>query len=308
MTTEQMRIGFIGVGAIGRPMAERMLTVTPLLICDVNEAAAAHFAGQTPVMGSAVALGDRAEIVFACLPSLDAYRGAVLGPGGLLQGQCLRILVHVGTTGPELAREMDAACKAKGVALIDAPVTGGPHRAAAGTLGVMAAGDRAAFEKVESLIRSYAASVTYLGDEAGQAQIMKLINNVLSAANLAVAVEVFILGVKAGLDPAQMLEVVNAGTGQNSATLTKIPDHLLPRTFDYGGRLEVVHKDLASMVHQADNLGLSAPFSRLVEQTYRTAIAEDGPGADMTEVVRQFERPAGVELAFRPGFGRKKRT
>jgi 3-hydroxyisobutyrate dehydrogenase-like beta-hydroxyacid dehydrogenase len=296
MPSEQAVIGFMGVGAIGRPMAERLLAQFPVIVCDVSEQARGHFAGRAKTVESARALGQHAEIVFGCLPTLQSYRDAVLSPDALLSGGRVRILVHVGTTGPELAYEINAVCVARGVVMIDAPVTGGPGRARTGQLGVMAAGSRAHFAEVEPLIRTYASAVTYLGSEPGQAQMMKLINNMLSAANLAVASEVLVLGMKAGLEPTQMLEVLNAGTGQNSATLTKIPDHILPRTFNYGGRLEVAHKDLLSLVHQADRLGLSAPLSRLVEATYLKAIAEEGPDADMTRVIRPMERLAQVEV------------
>jgi 2-hydroxy-3-oxopropionate reductase len=299
MSSEQA-VGFMGVGAIGRPMAERMLARFPLVICDVSAHARENFAGRAELVETARELGARAEIVFACLPTLQSYHDAVIAPNGLLGAGRLRIFVHVGTTGPDLAAQMNAACIAHGVTMIDAPVTGGPARARAGELGVMAAGPASHFAQVEPLIRAYAGTVTYLGAEPGQAQLMKLINNMLSAANLAVASEVLVLGVKAGLNPAQMLQVLNDGTGQNSATLTKIPDHVLPRTFDYGGRLEVAHKDLAAMVSQADRLGLSAPLSRLVEAVYRTAIATEGPGADMTTVIRHMERPAQVEVAATP--------
>jgi len=184
--------------------------------------------------------------------------------------------------------------------MIDAPVTGGPPRARTGDLGVMASGPRDAFDAVEPLIRSYASTVTYLGSEPGQAQLMKLINNMLSAANLAIASEVLLLGAKAGLDPVEMLAVVNAGTGQNSATLTKIPNHLLTRRFDYGGRLEVVYKDLAALVDQAEMLRCNLPLSRIIADTYLTAIHEDGPNADMTEVVRHMEREIGTTLGADP--------
>jgi len=298
MSDRPVSVGFLGVGAIGRPIAERMLDQAPaLMICDLNAQARSYFDGKATTVASARALADQVQIIFACLPTLDSYRAAILSPDGILAGGRIRIFVHIGTTGPELARDMAAACAQRGVAMIDAPVTGGPHRARTGDLGVMASGPRAPYDEVEPLIQSYARSITYLGGDAGQAQIMKLINNVLSAANLAVASEVLVLGMKAGLDPEQMLQVVNAGTGQNSATLTKIPDHVLPRTFDYGGRLEVVHKDLAAMVRQADHFGLSAPFSRLISATYQTAIDEDGPDADMTAVICHMERPAGVEVS-----------
>ena len=299
MTQQMPTVGFIGVGSIGRPIAECLIeqATMPMLICDRDSRALDYFADKADTVESARVLADRADIVFACLPSLESYRAAVLGTDGLLCGARMRTFVHIGTTGPELAREMAAACAERGVIMIDAPVTGGPRRAKAGELGVMASGLPSTFAEVEPLIRAYASTVHYLGAEPGQAQIMKLINNVLSAANLAVACEVLVVGARAGLDPAQMLEVINAGTGQNSATLTKIPDHVLPRAFDYGGRLAVVHKDLAGMVRQAEGFGISAPFSRLVAATYQQAIDEDGPDADMTEVVRQMERAASISLA-----------
>jgi 2-hydroxy-3-oxopropionate reductase len=301
MRSEQAAIGFMGVGAIGQPMADRMLAHSPIVVCDVDEQARRHFAGRAETVESPGLLGNRVDIVFACLPTLQSYRDAVLSPDALLSGGRIRTFVHVGTTGPELAQEMNAACVERGIAMIDAPVTGGPTRARAGKLGVMAAGSRSDFAKVEPLIGTYASAITYLGAEPGQAQIMKLINNMLSAANLAVASEVLVLGIKAGLDPTQMLEVLNAGTGQNSAKLTKIPDHILPRTFDYGGRLEVAHKDLVSMVRQADQWGISAPLSRLIEATYRQAIAEEGADADMTTVIRHMERSAQVEVCGERG-------
>jgi 2-hydroxy-3-oxopropionate reductase len=289
-------IGFIGVGAIGGPMAERMLERFPLSICDSNVAARARFDGKATLVQNARELGQVADIVFACLPSLDSYRDVVLAPGGLLSGGRMRHFIHVGTTGPELVHEMDRALSARGVTLFDAPVSGGTPRARTGELMVMASGSRDVFDLVEPMIKCYASSIVFLGTVPGLAQTMKLINNVLSAANLAVAAELVTFGVKAGLVPAQMLEVLNGGTGQNSATLTKIPNHILTRKFDYGGRLQIVCKDLAMCVSEAGRLGLKAPFSELVAQTYASAIALEGPNEDMTTVIRHMERAAGVEV------------
>jgi len=277
-------------------MAERMLARYPLVVCDVSAAARSAFAGRAQLMQSARELGAAADVVFACLPTLQSYQEAVLGADGLMAGGRMRQYIHVGTTGPDLVKQMNAVLSAGGISMLDAPVTGGVPRARSGELTVMASGPRDLFGAVEAMIRCYASAIIYLGETPGLAQTMKLINNVLSAANLAVACEVLLLGVKAGLDPRQMLEVLNSGTGQNSATLTKIPHHLLPRSFDYGGRLEIVLKDLAMFVDQAAQLGLSTPLSDLVEATYRTAIAQEGPDRDITEVIRYMERAAGVEV------------
>ncbi len=289
-------IGFLGVGAIGKPMAECLLERYSVVICDADASARSAFAGRAPVVSTASELGAAADMVFACLPSLKSYERAILDEEGLMAGGRVRHFVHLGTTGPDLSIQMGAALHTRGIDMLDAPISGGPARAKAGDLVVMTSGPRALFDLAEKYIRCFASSVVHLGENPGQAQTMKLINNVLSAANLAVASEVMLLGVKVGLDPEQMLQVINAGTGANSATRTKIPDHVIRRSFDYGGRLELVQKDLALFVREAAKFGLNASLSTLVDATYRTAIAEDGANADMTEVIRHMERAAGVEL------------
>jgi 2-hydroxy-3-oxopropionate reductase len=296
MSNAKASVAFLGVGAIGRPMAERLCALFPLLIWDANPAARGAFGEDVAGIRSARDLADRAETIFACLPSVDAYREAVLGPEGLIHGSRLRTFVHVGTTGPALSREMEAALAARGIAMIDAPVSGGPGRAKAGDLMVMASGPGEAFARVEPMLRTFAGGLVYLGPAPGAAQTMKLINNMLSAANLAVACEVLVLGVKAGLEPRTMIEVLNGGTGQNSATLTKIPDHVLPRSFDYGGRLALVHKDLALLVGEAAGLALDMPMSEAVTHLYEKAMRSEGPDGDMSTVIRSMERAAGVEV------------
>jgi 3-hydroxyisobutyrate dehydrogenase-like beta-hydroxyacid dehydrogenase len=294
--SNELVCGFLGVGAIGRPMAERILTSRAIAVADISEAARAPFEGRTPVYASALELGDVADIVFACLPSAQSYLDAIMDDRGLIAGRRLRYFVNVGTTGPELTRQITTRLAARNILVLDAPVSGGPIRAENGDLMVMSAGARALFELAAPLMRCYASSVIYLGENPILAQTMKLINNVLSAGNLAVALEGMVLGARAGLDPQQMLQVLNGGTGQNSATLTKIPKCVLPRTFDYGGRLEIVHKDLQMFVNEARHLGVLTPLGELIEATYRSAMASEGANSDMTAVVRPLERAAGVEL------------
>ncbi len=292
--------GFLGVGAIGRPIAERILEARSMLVCDSDPRALASFEGRAETVHSAVELADRADVIFACLPSLQAHRAALLDPiRGLIAGKRRRGLVQVGTTGPELARILAAELGERGIAMVDAPVTGGVPRARTGTLTVIASGDEPLFLESESAIRAFASEVVWLGKESGSAQTMKLINNLLSAANLAIGCEALVLGAKIGLDPRRMVEVLNAGTGQNSATLTKIPNHVVPRTFDYGGRLELVCKDLKELLAEARGLGVPTPLADLVEATYRQAVELSSKDEDMTTVIRQMERAAGVEVPRR---------
>ena len=161
---------------------------------------------------------------------------------------------------------------------------------------MIASGDLALYRECEAAIRSFASNVVYMGDRPGSAQTMKLINNLLSATNLAIACEALVLGAKAGLDPRKMIEVLNTGTGQNSATSSKIPNHILPRSFDYGGRMELVCKDLKALVEEACELGVPVPFATFVEKVYRNAAEAGWEREDMTTIIQPMEKAAGTEV------------
>jgi 3-hydroxyisobutyrate dehydrogenase-like beta-hydroxyacid dehydrogenase len=294
MTTHSDPIGFIGIGAIGRPIAERLAAKHELVIYDSSPSARSEFPLRARMAQSAREVGSEAETVFACLPSIQAYGNAVLGTDGLIEGTRVQRFIHIGTTGPAFVREMSTRLLDKGVETLDAPVTGGPGKARDGTLTVIASGDRALYDFGAHLMRAFAARVIYTGPRAGMAQMLKLINNVLSAANLAMASELLVVGAKVGFSPDIVLEVLNAGTGQNSATLTKIPDHILPRTFDYGGRLEIVCKDLEMLLSETQSMNHPVPLSETVIKTYRDALKSEGSNSDMTTIICPMERAANV--------------
>jgi 2-hydroxy-3-oxopropionate reductase len=293
-----MKIGFIGLGAMGLPMASRLLARNhEVTVLDIDPAATAPLAARGAVIGTSPAdVADRAEIVFACLPSLASVRAVALGPDGIIRGKAVRIYVSLSTTGSPLAKEIAAALAARDIATLDAPITGGPPRARDGSLTVMVSGERAAYESVEPLLGAFAQHSIYLGATPGGAQTMKLINNIMSATNLAIAAEAMVMGAKAGLDPEQMLTVLNNGSGQNSATLTKIPNHVLNRNFDYGGALYIIQKDLDAWRQEAEALGVPSWIGSAVRQLYLHALAQGSPKDDMTTVVRLIEGWAGVEL------------
>lgn len=290
-------IAIVGLGAIGRPMAERIAAAgLPLIVCDVRAAA---LAGLPPAVGIAATPKEAAEladIVLACLPSIESHRRALLAADGAIHGGRIKTYIHTGTTGSALVHELAAAFAARGVATLDAPMTGGVPRARAGTLTVMASGPGAAFRTAEPFLKAYASTIVHLGEQLGAAQVMKLINNMLSAANLAIAAEAMVLGAKAGLDPEQMIAVLNAGTGQNSATLTKIPDHVLTRGFDYGGGMYITDKDLSAFAEEAAASGIATPLGDAVRRVYREAMDAGSKSDDITAIVRHFERLAGLTL------------
>jgi 3-hydroxyisobutyrate dehydrogenase-like beta-hydroxyacid dehydrogenase len=297
-----MLAGFIGLGAIGRPIAERVCAHTETVVYDINDAATAPFRDRANIALSPSDVAARADIVFGCLSTLGSYRSALTENQGIYGGRT-RIYVHLGTTGSALAQELETALAPHGIAMIDAPITGGVPRAKDGTLTSMVSGPRAAVDAAMPLLRSYSREVVYLGERVGMAQTMKVINNMLSAANLAAAAEGLVLGAKAGLDPDTMLQVINAGTGQSNATLTKVPNNILTGGFDYGGSLAITIKDLAALMREASALQVEMPLGRAVEETYLAAAAKGVEGLDMTTVIRPMEQRAGVEVRRRKSSG-----
>jgi 3-hydroxyisobutyrate dehydrogenase-like beta-hydroxyacid dehydrogenase len=291
-------IGFIGLGSIGRPMAEKVLEGGyPMVVFDVSEQAMTRFRGRADLATSPADVADRAEIVVACLTSAAIYRRAVLdAETGLIAGRKLQIYLHVGTNGTATVNALANALAERGVATIDVPMTGGPGRARLGTLTAMASGPRDAFDRAEPIVRCYASKVVYLGETPGRGQVMKVVNNMMSLANLAMACEALVVGTKAGLDLETMLDVINHGSGQNTASSNKIPNHILRRTFDFGGSLGVVTKDLRAFLDQASDSGVATPLGTAVLQTYLDALAIGQESDDLTTVVLPMERAAGVQV------------
>jgi 3-hydroxyisobutyrate dehydrogenase-like beta-hydroxyacid dehydrogenase len=296
-------IGFIGLGSIGRPMAEKVLEGGyPMVVFDVSEPAMASFRGRADLATSPAEVADRAEIVVACLTSAAIYRRAVLdAETGLIAGRTMTIYLHVGTNGAATVNELAEALAKRGIATIDVPMTGGPGRARLGALTAMASGPRDAFDRAEPVVRCYASKVVYLGEAPGRGQVMKVVNNMMSLANLAMACEALVVGTKAGLDLETMLDVINNGSGQNTASSNKVPNHILPRTFDFGGSLGVVTKDLRAFLDQASESGVATPLGTAVLRAYLDALAIGQESDDLTTVVLPMERAAGVHVGRRTG-------
>jgi 2-hydroxy-3-oxopropionate reductase len=299
MTAPRPTIGFIGLGAIGAPMARRIAEAGyELTVHDINAEALQRFAGKARLAGSAREVADHAQIVFVCLATLPVHHPVILGQDGVAAGKAARICVVTSTTGSALVAEMAAGLASRGIALVDAPMTGGRVRAAAGTLTVMVSGPAAAVAEAEPVLACYGSRIAKFGEEVGRAQTMKLINNIMSAVNSGIASEALVFGAKAGLDPEAMLEVINNGTGKNDASLTVIPQNVLTRRFDFGSPMAVILKDVGAAIAEAERLGVRVTLTRAVFGMFETAIAEGVPAqADQTELVRALERNAGVEVA-----------
>ena len=290
-------LGFIGVGRMGGRMARRLIDAGhKLVICDTNDDAVKPLVEMgARRVDSSVAVASEAEIVLVSLPTPPIVEACALGPNGVGEGTKVKYFVDTSTTGANYAKRIAAGLAKKGIVAVDAPVSGGLAGAANGTLAVMVSGPDEAFARLKPILEVLG-NVFRLGTEPGMGQTMKLLNNLLSATAMAISAEAVVMGTKAGLDPKLVIEVINAGTGRNSATVDKIPRFVLPRTFNVGFGIALLNKDVRLCLEEADLLGVPMVVGTAVRQLLSITEASEGHNADMTEVVKTVERWAGVKV------------
>lgn len=291
-------IGFIGLGSMGGPMAGRLADAGHApAVYDTRPAAVAGAVARGAVAcASAREVGDRAELVFCCLPAPEV---SVLTAAELRQGSSCRVLVEMSTVGrTALARIAQAA--GDRIELLDCPISGGVPKAQSGQLSAIVAGPARLVDLVRPYLAHLAAKVFVVGPVCGQAQVCKIANNAISITGMVVACEAVVMGTKAGLDPAVMIDVINASTGRNSATTDKFPRAILPRTFDYGGPMAIGTKDLQLYLDEARTEGTPALAVSNAAQLWAQAERRFGPHADMTLFFRMLEEWAGVDAEDRP--------
>jgi 3-hydroxyisobutyrate dehydrogenase-like beta-hydroxyacid dehydrogenase len=289
---------FIGVGRMGGPMAGRLLDRGHrLTVFDVSERAMAPLLARGAARAAsprAAASADDVAAVFTSLPTPDIVEGVALGPDGVIEGKA-QTFIDLSTTGPRVTGKIAAALTGRGIAMIDAPVSGGVAGAQKGTLAVMAACPRPLFERFADDLGTFG-TVFHVGERPGLGQVMKLANNLLSATAMAVSSEAIVMGVKAGLDPKTMLDVINAGSGRNTATQDKFPRSVLPRRFDFGFTAGLMLKDVKLCLDEAEAQGVPMWVGNAVKQLWLYASQRLGPDADITEIVKCIEDWAGVEV------------
>lgn len=291
------RLGFIGLGNMGRPMARRLVEKGYDLTVFDLDAKAMGFLTKLGARGgrSPRGVASRAELVFTCLPALAVIEDVVLGKNGICHGSKVRTVADLSTTGPEFAARLCRDLSTYGIKMLDSPVTGGVRRATDGTLGVMISGDKRHLDALRNIFETFG-KVFYIGANPGQAQMMKLANSVLSAVGTAAAYETFVFGVKAGLDPDMMVEVINSGSGRNEATLNKLPRSVLPRTFDYGSKMEVTYKDISLAMAIAEKLGVPMLIGNSARQLWAYGAHHGGAKRDSSTLITYLEEWAGVQV------------
>ena len=289
-------IGFCGLGRMGNPMAGRLVAQGErLVVHDIDaEAVAALVARGARAAASAAELGAQCDIVFLSLPTPQIVREAVLGQGGIVTGGAPRIICDLSTSGPRVAAELAGALAPRDIASFDAPVSGGIAGARAGTISIMVGGPERQYAELRELLEALGKPF-YMGPTPGAGQTMKLVNNLLGAVAIGVTAEGMAFGIKAGLDPARMIEVLNQSTGINSATRDKWPRSVLPRSFDFGFAAALSLKDTRLLLAEAEAAGVPLPLGRVVEDYLERTLAREGSDADFTAIAKVAEEAAGLD-------------
>ena len=290
-------IGFVGVGRMGGHMASRLLDAGyALCIFDTNpDVITALAARGATVTSSPADVASKARIVLMSLPTPQVVQAVALGANGISSGTTVKVVVDLSTSGPGVANIVAKGLSERGIVSVDSPVSGGMKGAKDGTLAVMVSCPKATYPEVEPILKNFG-KLFFTGEKPGLAQVAKLANNLLAAAALVVSSEAMAMGVKAGLDPKILLDIINAGSGRNSATQDKFPRSILPGTFDFGFATGLSYKDVRLCVDEAEALGVPMVVGAAVRQMLAVTQAKFGAQSDFTCIAKVLEEWAGVEI------------
>jgi 3-hydroxyisobutyrate dehydrogenase-like beta-hydroxyacid dehydrogenase len=290
-----MDVGFIGLGKMGFPMARRLIEAKhQLVVFDTRQQAVNKLVGLgAQAASSPKQVADRTETVMASLPSLQASLDVATGKDGVIEGSKVKRFVDLSTVGSQMAVRIHDLLKTRNIVQVDSPVSGGVGGAEKGTLAVMVSGPKADFEAIKKALEAIG-KVFFIGEKPGSGQTMKLANNFLSATAMVATSEAVVMGVKSGLDPNVMIEVINAGSGLNTASRDKFPRAVLPRSFDFGFATGLMVKDVRLCLEEMKSLGLSMEVAEAVGRLWEVVIREMGPESDFTTAIKPIEKAAGV--------------
>jgi 2-hydroxy-3-oxopropionate reductase len=292
-----MKIGFIGLGIMGNPMSRNLIKAGhSLVVYDIVpallDAGVAHGAARGASSADAAA---RSELIITMLPDGPQVEEAVLGPGGVLEGaQKGAIVVDMSSISPLVAQKVGAACAARGVHFLDAPVSGGEPKAIDGTLAIMVGGDNAIFDKVLPVLQSMGSSVTLTG-AIGAGNVTKLANQIMVACNIAAMGEALVLATRAGLDPEVVFNAVKGGLAGSTVLNAKAP-MVISRNFKPGFRIKLHQKDLRNALLAAESMKVGLPLTSLVQQMLMSLMNEGKGDLDHSAIVNFIEDMAGIEV------------
>ncbi|QHI98317.1 NAD-binding protein [Xylophilus rhododendri] len=289
--------GFVGLGNMGGPMAARLVAAGYTLhVYDRDQKAVdAVVAKGATAQASARAVADASDVVFLSLPDGKIVNLVVSGDDGLAGASRAKTVVDLSTIGPDAARKAFATLAERSITYVDAPISGGVGGAVKGTLAVMVACQQALYDELLPVLQTFGTGF-YMGQDAGLAQVMKLANNLLSATAVAITAEAMAMGVKSGLNARTMIDVINAGSGRNSATADKFPKAVLTGTFNVGFAAKLAHKDVRLCLAEAEAIGVPMMVGAAVREMLVATTAICGPEADYSDVARVVEDWAGTKI------------
>lgn len=294
-----VKIGLVGAGNIGRHFAARLHAAGhDLAVFDIDAAAVERArSGGIATAGSVTELADSCPVVLMSLPTPDIVARVA---AQVIEGKAVRVVVDLSTTGPSATERVAAAVEARGIDFVGAPVSGGTVAAEHGTLAIMAAGKEDVVTSLAPVFREIGRNIFYLGRSPTLGQTMKILNNTVYAANLVASCEALVYGVKSGLDPKTMLDVLNVSSGRSFATQERIPQCVLDRSFPLRFTTELLHKDIGMCIDDAQRLGAHMRVGPVVRDFLAYVIAQGDGALDNAATIRHFERWAGVEFGAAP--------
>ena len=295
-----MKIGFIGTGRMGGPMSRHLMEAGfELVVNDLNKEAA------EPLLKKGARWADfpkqvaeASEVVLSSLPSPAAVKDIVYGHDGLMAGwKKGDIYVDMSTNSPATIRQIASDASARGVTVLDAPVTGGTEGAEQGTLVIIVGGDRGAAQKMQGIFQAMGKKTLHAG-EAGAGNVAKLVNNIISLTANAIMAEAFVLGVKAGVDAETLWEVASSGTA-NNWDLARYPRFTFKGDFEPGFRLSLASKDVGLAVQLGREYGVPMPVAAAAEQSFLAAQATGLGDRSVYSIIQHLEQLVGVEVRSR---------
>lgn len=291
------KIGFIGLGIMGKPMAKNLLKAGyELVVYDINKQAVKDLVGVGAQEGfSPKDVAERTEIIITMLPNSPHVKEVILGENGVLEGaKPGKIIVDMSSIAPLVSREIAAKVKEKGVEMLDAPVSGGEPKAIDGTLSIMVGGSPEVFEKVKDILLCMGSSAVLVGD-IGSGNITKLANQIIVALNIAAMSEALVLATKAGVDPEKVYQAIRGGLAGSTVLDAKAP-MVMQRNFNPGFRIELHIKDLMNALDTAHEIGVPAFLTAQVMEIMQALKVEGKEKQDHSSIIQFYEKLAGVEV------------
>lgn len=292
-----MKIGFIGLGIMGKPMAKNLLKAGyELVVMDRNQGsvdeivAAGASAAATPK-----AVAEQTELIITMLPNSPHVKEVVLGVNGVIEGaKPGTIVADMSSIAPLVSRELSAELAKEGIEMLDAPVSGGEPKAIEGTLSVMVGGKKEIFEKCYPILKAMAGSVVLTGD-IGAGNVTKLANQVIVALNIAAMSEALVLAAKAGVEPELVYQAIRGGLAGSTVLDAKAP-LVMDRKFDPGFRINLHIKDLNNALETSHEIGVPLPLTAAVMEMMQALKVDDLGDADHGSLIRYYEKLAKVEV------------